>query len=172
MRVPLFCARTKSFAAFSAAVSRLGTTSVEHIDPDTSTASRIAEESDGTTTVACGRAAPPASTTRPAASNHSGIRRRHADRCGSAARTSATLDIRTAPRRRRRRSHHRYPSSSGKASSASSAQGQVSDIYRIRPYQVTMSSPPAVSSSTATTTAAPVSSMNSGFAVIRRATDR
>ena len=126
--VPLCWALMNSPAAFSAAVSRFGATSVEHIEPDTSMASRIDEASDGTSTVACGRAAPTPSTTRPAANSQSGIRRRHGDRPGSAARISVTLDIRSAVRRRRRRVHQRQPSSSGNASSAIRAHGQLRDI--------------------------------------------
>jgi hypothetical protein len=117
-----------SRAAFWAAVIRFGDTSVEHIDADTSMASRIVAESDGTSTDACGRAAPVPSTTRPTAKRISGIRRRQSDRPGRAARIRATLETRTASRRRRRRSHHRYPSSKGKANSARRAHGQVRDI--------------------------------------------
>jgi hypothetical protein len=126
--VPFFCALMKSRAAFCAAVSRFGSTSVEHIEEDTSTASRIDEESEACSTDACGRAAPTARTTSPAANSHSGMRRRHSDRPGRAARITATLDIVSAVRRRRRRIHQRAPSSSGKAASATSAQGHDSDI--------------------------------------------
>ena len=165
---PSSCASMKSRAACCAAVSRLGATSVEHIEPDTSIASRIVAWFDGTSTDASGRAAPVARTTRPAANSQTGMRRRHSDRPGSAARTSATVDRRTASRRRRRRIHQRKASSDGKANNAVRAHGQCRDIYRIRPNQLIMSSPPAVSSSTATATAAPVSSVNSRLVVIRR----
>ena len=100
-------ASMNSLAAFCAAVSRLGATSVEHIDADTSIASSTVAASDGTMTDACGRAAPVASTIRPAANSHSGMRRRHSERPGSAARIRETLDIRSASRRRRRRVHQR-----------------------------------------------------------------
>ena len=107
IRAPSSCALMNSRAASCAAVSRLGATSVEHIEADTSIASRIEAAFEGTGTDICGRAAPVPRTTRPAANSQSGIRRRHSDRPGRAARISVTLDTRTASRRRRRRVHHR-----------------------------------------------------------------
>ena len=62
MRVPCGCASMKLVAAFSAAVIRFGVTSVEHIDPETSSARMIVVELDDTASVVCGRAAPIAST--------------------------------------------------------------------------------------------------------------
>jgi len=133
IRAPPGCALMNSAAAFSAAVSRLGCTSVEHIDPDTSSASRIVVELDGTATVACGRAAPSPSTASPSSSRAAGTRRRHRVRPGRAARTSAAEVTRTADRRRRRRVHHATPSTSGTASSASRAAGQANDIRPASP---------------------------------------
>ncbi len=126
--VPSSCAWMNSRAACLAAVRRFGATSVAHIDAETSIASRMDAELEGTGTDACGRAAPVPRTTRPAAKSQSGIRRRQSDRPGSAARINATLDMRTASRRRRRRVHHRIPSSDGKATSATNAHGHVRDI--------------------------------------------
>lgn len=128
MRAPLGWARMNSAAAFSAAVSRFGRTSVEHIEPDTSRASRIVVELAGTGTEAWGRAAPIASTARPRSSRAVGTRRRQRVRPGRAARTRATEVTRTAARRRRRRDHQATPRIAGTASRASRAAGQAKDI--------------------------------------------
>jgi hypothetical protein len=119
---------TKVRAASVAAVSRFGATSVAHIEPDTSRASMIVLSSDGTASDACGRVSAPASASSPARKRITGIRRRHCERPGRAARISATLDTRRAARLRRRFDHQRYASSSGTISRAASAQGQLSDI--------------------------------------------
>ena len=152
--VPSCWALMKSRAAFWAAVSRLGATSVEHIDAETSMASRIDAEFDGTGTDACGRAAPVASTTRPAANSQSGIRRRHSDRAGQ----------RGPDQRDARHPHGRRapaPPAHPPPEAEQQREGQQRDQgprpgqrhQRIRPYQVIISSPPIVSSSTATPTA-------------------
>jgi hypothetical protein len=124
----------KSAAAFSAAVSRLGCTSVEHIDPETSRASRIVVELAGTATVACGRAAPTPRAASPSTSRAAGTRRLQRVLPGSAARTSAAEVTRTAARRRRRRDHQATPRTSGTASSANSADGHANDIRPASPY--------------------------------------
>ena len=134
IRAPPGCALMKSAAAFSAAVSRFGCTSVEHIDPETSRASRIVVELAGTATVACGRAAPIPSTARPSSSRAAGTRRRQRLRPGTAARTRAAEVTRTAARRRRRRDHQATPRTSGTASSASRADGHANDIRPASPY--------------------------------------
>ncbi len=99
----------KETAACWATVSRLGSTSVEHMDPETSIASMIVVELDGTGTVACGRAAPTPSVAKPRRSNRVGMSRVHRVRAGSAARTRAIEVTRTAARRRRRRSNQTTP---------------------------------------------------------------
>jgi hypothetical protein len=128
--VPSSCLRMNRRAASLAAVSRLGSTSVEHIEFDTSIVSRIDVADVGTAADTCGRATPAPSTSRPATNRMIGILRRHSVRPGSAAWISATLDRRTATRRRRRFSHHRTRKSSGTTSTAVRAQGQVRDIRR------------------------------------------
>ena len=133
MRDPPGCALMNAAAASCAAVSRFGETSVEHIDRETSSASRIVVELDGTATVACGRAAPTPSTARPSTSRAAGMRRCQRPRPGSAARTSAAEVTRTAARRRRRRDHQATPRTSGMASSADRAHGQANDIRPASP---------------------------------------
>ena len=120
----------KEIAAFWATVIRLGSTSVEHIDPETSMASMIVVELDATGTVACGRAAPTPSVAKPSISSSVGISRVHRVRPGSAARTRAIEVTRTAARRRRRRSSQVIPNSIGMSSSDSSAHGQLNVITR------------------------------------------
>ena len=75
----------KEIAACWATVSRLGSTSVEHMDPETSIASMIVVESDATGTLACGRAAPMPSVAKPSIRSDVGISRVHRVRLGSAA---------------------------------------------------------------------------------------
>src|SRR6516225_516102 len=106
MRGPPSWERTKSLAAFWAALMRFGRTSVEHMDAEISRASRIVADDDRIGTVACGRAAPTASTASPPASSPAGIRLLQRLRPGMAARTSAIEVTRTATRLRRRRVHH------------------------------------------------------------------
>src|SRR5215217_4257332 len=120
----------KETAASWATVSRFGSTSVEHMDPETSIASRIVVELDGTGTVACGRAAPTPSVAKPRRSNRVGIRRFHLVRGGSAALTRAIEVTRTAARRRRRRNSQGTPQRIGMISSDIKAQGQLKVIRR------------------------------------------
>ena len=117
-------------AACWATVSRLGSTSVEHIDPDTSIASMIVVELDGTGTDACGRAAPTPSVAKPRRSNRVGMSRVHLVRGGKAARTRAIEVTRTAARRRRRRSNQTIPATIGMINSDTSAHGQLNVITR------------------------------------------
>ena len=86
------CAWTKSRTAACAAVSRLGSTSVAHIDPDTSSARIRADSETGTSTLTCGRAAARPSAASAASSSATGTCRRQADRRGAAARIRATLE--------------------------------------------------------------------------------
>jgi hypothetical protein len=95
------------------------------MDPETSIASMIVVELDGTGTVACGRAAPTLSVARPRRSNRVGISRVHLVRDGSEARTRAIEVTRTAARRRRRRSNQTIPATIGMISSDNSAHGQL-----------------------------------------------
>ena len=125
----------KETAAFWATVSRLGSTSVEHMDPETSIASMIVVELDGTGTVACGRAAPMLSVAKPRRSNRVGMSRVNLVRAGNAARTRAIEVTRTAARRRRRRNNQTTPATIGMISSDNSAHGQVNDIRRASPFE-------------------------------------
>src|SRR6187200_416491 len=112
----------KEMAAFWATVSRLGSTSVEHMDPEVSIASMIVVELDGTGTVACGRAAPTLSVAKPRRSNRVGMSRVHLVWGGSAARTRAIEVTRTAARRRRRRNNQTTPATIGRISRDTKAQ--------------------------------------------------
>lgn len=150
-----------ALAACSAAVIRLGCTSVEHMEPETSRASMIVADDEATGTVACGRAAPTASTTMPSVSSAAGMRRRQRERPGSAARTSAIEVTRTAARRRRCRVSHQVANTSGITRSASSAQGQEKVIQTTRPVRATVSTAPAASSARATAMNAPASGSGS-----------
>ena len=147
MRVSPSCACTKSRTAVWAAVSRLGSTSVAHIDPETSSARIMAASETGTSTLSRGRAAASPSAARAASSSATGTCRFHAARRGAAARISATLEYRTARRRLRRSCHTYAPASSGTASSARSARGQVRHRYSARPNQSSESPTPASTSS-------------------------
>src|SRR5829696_6576805 len=112
----------KDTAASWATVSRLGSTSVEHMDPETSIASTIVVELDGTGTVACGRAAPTPSVAKLTRSNRVGMSRVHLVPSGSAARTRAIEVTRTAARRRRRRNNQQViPQTIGMISSDTNA---------------------------------------------------
>ena len=157
MRGPPASDLTKALAAFSAAVMRFGCTSVEHIEPETSRASMIVPDDDGTRTVACGRAAPTPSTASPSSSSAAGMSRRQRLRPGRAARTSAIEVTRTASRRRRRRVHHQAAITSGTARRASNAHGQDSDIQITRPDRTTVRTEPAASSTRARAMNAPAS---------------
>src|SRR5215831_8024262 len=128
MRGPPAWEVMKSLVAFSAAVIRFGFTSVEHMEPEMSRASRIVADDEGTGTVTCGRAAPTPSTANPAASSAAGMRLLQRVRPGTAARTSAIEVTRTAARLRRRSIHHQIPNTSGITSRASRAHGQENDI--------------------------------------------
>src|SRR6185437_1745169 len=128
MRGPPAWELMKSLVSFSAAVMRFGSTSVEHMEPETSRASRIVADVEGTGTVTCGRAAPTASTANPAASNAAGMRLLQRVRPATAARTSAIEVTRIAARLRRRRIHHQIANTSGMARRASRAHGQENDI--------------------------------------------
>ncbi len=120
-------------AAFCATVSRLGSTSVEHMDPETSIARMIVVELAGTGTVACGRAAPTPSVAKPRRSNRVGMSRVHLVRGGSAALTRAIEVTCTDARRRRRRSNQTTPATIGMTNSDNSAHGQLNDITRTFP---------------------------------------
>ena len=117
----------------------------------------IVADDDATGTVACGRAAPTASTARPSASSAAGMRRRQRERPGTAVRTSAIEVTRTAARLRLRRVSHQAANTSGMTRSASSAHGQEKDIQTTRPVLVTVSTAPAASSARASAMNAPAS---------------
>ena len=123
----------KAIAACWATVSRLGSTSVEHMDPDTSIASMMVVEFDATGTLAWVGPLPTPSVAKPSISSRLGISRIHRVRPGNAARTRAIEVTRTAARRRRRRSNQMSPHSSGMISSDRSAQGQLNVITRACP---------------------------------------
>src|SRR5205085_2320595 len=157
MRGPPVWDLMKALAACSAAVIRFGRTSVEHIEPETSTASMIVADVDATGTVACGRAAPTASTARPSVSSAVGMRRRQRERPGTAVRTSAIEVTRTAARLRLRLLSHQTANTSGMTRSASSAHGHEKDIQTTRPERVTVSTAPTASSARASAMNAPAS---------------
>src|SRR6185437_14530392 len=123
----------------------------------TSRASMIVADDDATGTVACGRAAPTASTARPSVSSATGMRRRQRERPGMAVRTSASEVTRTTERLRLRRVSHQAAKTSGMTRSASSAHGQEKDIQTTRPVRVTVSTAPAASSTRARAMNAPAS---------------
>jgi hypothetical protein len=117
-------------AAFSAAVIRLGLTSVSHIEPETSRVSMIVSWAEVTGTVACGRAAPITRTAIPTARSATGMRRRQLLPPGTAVLMSAIDVTLTVARRRRRLVSHQAARSAGSTSSASRAQGQEKVIVR------------------------------------------
>ena len=108
-------------------------------------------------TVACGRAAPTASTASPPASSPAGIRLHQRLRLGTAARTSAIELTRTATRLRRCRVHHQIANTNGMMSSASSAHGQENDTQITRPDRRMVSTAPTASSTSASPMNAPAS---------------
>ncbi len=165
IRVPCACELMKFVAAFSAAVMRFGATSVEHIDPDTSSASMIVVEFVDTASFACGRAAPMPSTARPRISRAAGIRRRHSVRPGSAWRTRTADVTRTAARRRRRRDHQAKPSTSRNRGQGEKCPRPVEGHQTILPVRRTVRSDPTPSSRTASAVNAPASGSDS---VMRR----
>ena len=171
MRGPPVSDLTKALVARSAAVIRFGLTSVEHMEPDTSRASMIVADDDATGTVACGRAAPIASTARPAVSSATGMRRRQRERPGTAVRTSAIDVTRTTECLRLRRVSHQAPETSGMTRSASSAHGQENDTQTTRPVRITVSTAPAASSARAAAINAPASGSGSLVTVSLRLMD-
>src|SRR5258708_37717954 len=96
MRGPPVWDLMKAVAAFSAAVIRFGFTSVEHMEPETSRASMIVADDEASGTVACGRAAPTASTARPRTSSAAGTPRRQRDWPGTGSLTRAVEGTRSA----------------------------------------------------------------------------
>jgi hypothetical protein len=128
-------------------------------------------DDEATGTVACGRAAPVASTARPSASSAAGMRRRQRDRPPAAARTSAMDVTRTAARLRPRRASHQAAAISGSTASVSSAHGQEKNIQITRPVLITVSTAPAASSASASAMSAPASGSGSLLTVSRRSID-
>ena len=171
MRGPPAWDLMKAPADCSAAVIRLGFTSVEHMEPETSMASIIVADDEASGTVACGRAAPTTSTARPRLSSAAGTRRRHRDWPGTAILTSAIEVTRTAARLRLRRVSHQAANSSGRMRNASSAHGQEKDIQTTRPVRATVSTAPAASSTRARAMNAPASGSGWLVTVSRRLID-
>src|SRR3954451_14527048 len=98
IRVPATWFLMNSLAAFCAAVSRFGDTSVAHIEPDTSRVRMIDVLLIEMSRVTCGRAAPIANAAMAVRNSATGTWRRQRDHLGMAWRTSATLENRTALR--------------------------------------------------------------------------
>ncbi len=92
IRAPLGWFSTNVRAASCAAVNRFGSTSVEHIDPETSRARMIDVREYGTFRSTLGRPAANPSATRLASSMATGRCRCHRFRLGSTVRSSATLE--------------------------------------------------------------------------------
>ena len=84
IRVPATWCGTKSFAAFCAAVSRFGATSVAHIEPETSRVRMIDVRLSGTSSEICGRDVAKARAAMAARNRPTGTWRRQ---CGRAAAT-------------------------------------------------------------------------------------
>ena len=134
-------------------------------------ASMIVADDEAIGTIACGRAAPTASTARPTASSAAGIRRRQRDRPGTAILTSAIEVTRTVARLRLRRASHQAARTSGRISSARSAHGQENDTQTTRPVLATVRTAPATSSASAKAMNAPASGRGWLVTVSRRLID-
>ncbi len=130
MRVSSSCSVTNFRTASWAAPSRLGSTSVAHIEPETSTAMITAPLRTGTSASTCGRAAARPSSDRAASTSAKGACRRQRGECGAAARTRATLEWRTASRRRRLSCQRYAVASAGTRRRRARAQGQARDMAR------------------------------------------
>ena len=113
---------------------------------------------------------PPASASRPAANRMTGIRRRHSDRPGSAARISATLETLSATRLRRLHPPAREQQRHGQQ--REQRPRPTERHQTILPCQRIISSAPAASSSRASPATGPVSSTGSSLAVSRRSIER
>ena len=172
MRGPPAWDLMKAPADCSAAVIRLGFTSVEHIEPETSRASMIVARRRGD---GHGRLRP-GGADREHGEPERQQRRGNAPPPARAAgqgrvRTSAIEVTRTAARLRRRRVSHQAANTSGMTRSASSAHGQEKDIQTTRPVRVTVSTAPAASSASASAMNAPASGSGWLVTVSRRLID-
>jgi hypothetical protein len=107
IRVPETWFLTNSLAASCAAVSRLGDTSVAHMEPETSSVRMIDVLLIEMSWVTRGRAAPIANAAIAPRKRAIGTWRRQRDRFGIAWRISETLENRTALRRWRRNAQWR-----------------------------------------------------------------
>jgi len=131
----------------------------------------IVADDEASGTVACGRAAPMASTARPTPSSAAGTRRRQRDRPGAASLTSAIEVTRTVARLRLRLMSHQAANTSGRTSSAKSAHGQENDNQTTRPVPARVSTAPAASSTSARAMNAPASGSGWLVTVSRRSID-
>ena len=165
---PPACDFTKAMAACSATVMRLGETSVEHMDAETSIANMMVVELLATGTVACGRAAPTPSTAKPSTNSSTGMRLVHRVRPGSAARTAAIEVTVTVDRRRRRLVHQAMPSTSGMSKQRQECPRPAERHQTNLPVRTTVSTAPAASSSSANPMNAPASGTCSSATVSRR----
>ena len=127
MSVPGSCRSMNAAAASSAAASRLGGMSVEHMLRDTSMTIRIVVWLVGTLTTAAGRASATTIAARDAANIANGRWRRTREVPGRAAATSDRLENRTAAQRRRRWTT-RYSAMSAGTSSSSTRSGAHSRV--------------------------------------------
>lgn len=127
IRVPAGWSPMNERTAACAAASRLGETSVAHIERDTSSARMIDVRDWGTETDAVA-GPPPGHTSSTAPSMRAtGMCGRHRDRGGRAALTSETLGWATAYLRRRRSCHTYAAASASGSSSRGRASGQAKD---------------------------------------------
>ena len=119
--VPL-CRWTNDEAAASAAMSRLGGMSVEHMLRETSIARITVVRPAGTDTTATGRAIAMTRLPSPMRNNANGRCRRIRDDCGAASRTSDRLEKRTADFGRRE-AQMRAPTRMGRTTRSASRPG-------------------------------------------------
>lgn len=164
-------ARTNARTASRAAVSRLGTTSVAHIERETSRARMTAVRCAGTSTEACGRATARPNRPTPSTRRATGRWGRHRDREGSAARTSARSGWRTAYRRRRRNDQRYAASSPGASNNAGNARGQANDTQITLPVRMIEVAAAATSTSRAAAANSAEISVCTGVLVTARSID-
>ena len=139
----LGCRSMNAAAASSAATSRLGAMSVEHMLRDTSMTIRMVVWLVGTLTTAAGRAIATTMAAADAANSANGRWRRTRDVPGRAAAMSDRLEKRTAARPRRRWTTM-YSATSAGTSTSSTEQGCPEQGHGSRPDHVSAATPPRV----------------------------
>ena len=144
------CVSTNFRTAACAAPSRFGSTSVAHMEPETSSARITVELEIGTSVRTCGRAAATPSSPRLAMTSATGTCRRQRRLGPTAVRTSATFEWRTAAGFRRRVCHRYAASRMGTASRPSRRYGWSKVTQITRPRRSTETTAPASNSRVAT----------------------